>query len=179
MNPDLPLRDIHLPAPLGWWPPAPGWWLLAVIVPVALALLFWLYKRLSRKTAVKAAQQALAALRLDAALDERQKLAALSVLFRRTAVSLFPRAETANLTGEAWLAFLQRPLNDARFTEEGRLLIDAPYRREEPDAEAVKALFKLYEDWLKAVAKRHNTSAKNSEMLKNQFSIPSGESNCV
>jgi hypothetical protein len=147
-----------------------------VIVPVALALLFWLYKRLSRKTAAKAAKQALAALRLDAALDERQKLAALSVLFRRTAVSLFPRAETANLTGEAWLAFLQRPLSDTRFTAgEGRLLIDAPYRREAPDAEAVKDLFKLYEDWLKTVAKRHNTSAKNSTTLKNQSPLPSGE----
>jgi hypothetical protein len=157
----MPLRDIHLPAPPGWWPPAPGWWLLAVIVPAALALLFWLYQRLSRKTAVKAAKQTLAALRLDAALDERQKLAALSVLFRRTAVSLFPRAETANLTGEAWLVFLQRPIDDTRFTAGvGRLLLDAPYRREAPDAEVLTALFKLYEDWLQAVAKRHSAGTK-------------------
>lgn len=154
MNSDLALRDIHLPAPVGWWPLAPGWWLLAAGVPLMLALLFWLYKKFTRKTAVKAAKQSLMALRDDATLDDRQKLAALSVLFRRTAVSLFPRAETANLTGDAWLAFLQRPLKDTRFTEgAGRLLSDAPYRREAPDAGALQALFQLYEDWLKAAAK--------------------------
>lgn len=154
MNPDLPLRDIHIPAPVGWWPPAQGWWLLAICIPALLALLFWLYKRLTRQTAVKAAKRELAALRQNAALDDRQKLAALSVLFRRTAVSLFPRADTASLTGEAWLAFLQRPLQDTRFTEgAGRLLLDAPYRREAPDSETLQALFKLYEDWLKAAAK--------------------------
>jgi len=40
MNPgsELPLRDIHLPAPLSWWPPAPGWWLLLTLL-VAIALL--------------------------------------------------------------------------------------------------------------------------------------------
>ena len=22
----LPLRDLHLPETIGWWPLAPGWW---------------------------------------------------------------------------------------------------------------------------------------------------------
>jgi len=35
MSPELPLRDIHLPAEPSWWPPAPGWWLLAVVVLAA------------------------------------------------------------------------------------------------------------------------------------------------
>ncbi|MGR8932830.1 MAG: DUF4381 domain-containing protein [Gammaproteobacteria bacterium] len=155
MNPQLPLRDIHLPAPVGWWPPAPGWWLVALGMPLVLALLYWLYKRLTRQTAVQAGKRALTALKQDGALDDRQKLAELSVLFRRTAVSLFPRVDTASLTGDAWLAFLQQPLKDKRFTEgAGRLLSEAPYRREAPNADTLRALFELYEDWLKAVAKR-------------------------
>ena len=29
----LPLRDLHLPEAIGWWPLAPGWWvLLAMLV---------------------------------------------------------------------------------------------------------------------------------------------------
>ena len=30
------LRDIHLPADPSWWPPAPGWWLLALLVLAAI-----------------------------------------------------------------------------------------------------------------------------------------------
>lgn len=159
MKPDLPLRDIHLPAAIGWWPPAPGWWLLATGIALILALLYWLYKKFTRETAVKAARQAFVELKRNTRLDELHKIAALSVLFRRTAVSLFPRADTASLTGKDWLAFLQRPLQDTRFTDGvGRLLNDAPYRREAPDAETLQALFELYEDWLKAAAKMRKVS---------------------
>jgi hypothetical protein len=39
------LRDIHLPADPSWWPPAPGWWLLALIL---ITLLVWCVRRLLR-----------------------------------------------------------------------------------------------------------------------------------
>ena len=35
------LRDIHLPAAPGWWPPAIGWWLLAMVVAGVLAWMIW------------------------------------------------------------------------------------------------------------------------------------------
>ena len=59
----LPLKDIHLPEAIGWWPPAIGWWLLAVLIPLSIALLYWIYKRLTRKTAIKTAKKNLAAIK--------------------------------------------------------------------------------------------------------------------
>ena len=37
------LRDIHLPADPSWWPPAPGWWLLALMI---FGVLIWGLRRL-------------------------------------------------------------------------------------------------------------------------------------
>lgn len=36
-DPLAQLRDIHLPDPIGWWPPAPGWWIVAIL---AITLVF-------------------------------------------------------------------------------------------------------------------------------------------
>ena len=55
MDPNLPLRDIHLPAPISWWPPAPGWWLLLFGIPTLLILLAWLWRWVRRKTVRKLA----------------------------------------------------------------------------------------------------------------------------
>ncbi|HIB53861.1 MAG TPA: DUF4381 domain-containing protein [Nitrospirales bacterium] len=45
--PQLPLRDIHLPGPISWWPPAPGWWILLalLITGTMLIVLYAWYQR--------------------------------------------------------------------------------------------------------------------------------------
>lgn len=35
------MHDIQAPPPVSWWPPAPGWWVLAVLAILALAALVW------------------------------------------------------------------------------------------------------------------------------------------
>jgi len=151
----LPLKDIHLPEAIGWWPPAIGWWLLAVFIPLVIAFLYWLYKRLTSKTAIKTAKKNLAAIKHNPALDNNQKLRELSMLIRRVAISITPRTEVASLTGRQWLAFLDKSVTGAPFSEGcGQFLADAPYRNNPPSELEISQLFSLCEDWLKAQTKQ-------------------------
>lgn len=148
----LPLKDIHLPADVSWWPPAAGWWLVAILLPPILVGLAYLYKRLRWQTALKTAGKVLKAIRQDHARDSLQRLAELSVLLRRVAISVSPRSEAASLTGDGWLAYLDASMQneDAPFSRGvGRCLADAHYRRVAPADTDLEALFQLCERWLK------------------------------
>ena len=146
----LPLKDLHLPEAISWFPPAIGWWLLLILVPLLIALIYWLYKRLTRKTAVKVAKQQLRVIK-ESTKDNTYKLVQLSALLRRVAISVAPREQTASLTGQAWLAFLDSSLKEKPFsTGAGRCLIDAPYRRLALTNVEISQLISLCEDWLKA-----------------------------
>jgi hypothetical protein len=49
MPPQEPqLRDIHVPQ-VSWWPLAPGWWVLAGLVVIALLVTVWLLRRRARR----------------------------------------------------------------------------------------------------------------------------------
>ena len=154
MDPDqLPLRDIHLPEIITWWPPAMGWWILAILIPLLIMLLFLLYKKLIQRNAIKTARNMLEKIKQDMSSSDEQKLTALSILLRRTAISVFPRSEAASLTGQDWLEFLDRPLNDRPFsTGVGTILGDSRYRKKKPQLE-ISPLIRLCENWLKALKK--------------------------
>jgi hypothetical protein len=152
---ELPLRDIHLPEAISWWPPAIGWWLLAVLTPLLLGFLYWLYKRLTRKTALKTARKLLKALKNDPTLDERTKIAELSALLRRVAVSIDTRSQIAGLTGQNWLFYLDGAVKGTPFSEgPGRVFLDSHYQKSAPTELAIQEVFQLCEDWLKAQSKR-------------------------
>lgn len=156
----LPLRDIHLPPEISWWPPAIGWWILAALIPAIILLGVWIYKRITRRTAFKDAKTLLSEIRLDNQRDNNEKIKELSSLLRRAAIALGKRNECAGLTGDNWLAYLDRTLdfkNDrsAPFTQGiGRLLSDLPYRKEPPAETELNQLIDLCESWLKAQKKR-------------------------
>jgi hypothetical protein len=159
---ELSLKDIHLPEAIGWWPPAIGWWLLAVLVPLLIVFLYWIYKRLTRRTAIKTARNNLAAIRQNPALDNSKKLHELSMLIRRVAISVNPRTEAASLTGRQWLAFLDKSIKGAPFSEGcGQLLADAPYRNTRPTEQEISQLISLCEDWLKAQIKTAKRKQKS------------------
>jgi len=146
----LPLKDIHLPDPVSWWPPAPGWLLLAVLVPILIVASVYLYKQMKRRTVFKSADKMLSAIRNDKKAEPLQTLVALSVLLRRVAISTAPRTDVAGLSGSAWLAYLDSALPDAPFSQGvGRCLADSQYRQTVPADTDFEALFKLVDSWLK------------------------------
>jgi Domain of unknown function (DUF4381) len=155
----LPLRDIHLPAAINGWPPAIGWWIVAALLPLLGWLLYRFYKRVNRNTvikkALKIARKHLVSIEGDSNMGSMQKLCELSVLIRRVAISVAPRAEVAGLTGSVWLAFLDNGFKDAPFsTGVGRLLVDAPYRKTPPTETEIADLINLCQDWLKTCARQ-------------------------
>ena len=59
-DPLAELRDIHLPGPIEFWPPAPGWWFVAILLSSALlALTLWLRRRWRRNAYRRMALQEL------------------------------------------------------------------------------------------------------------------------
>ncbi len=144
----LPLRDIHIPEPISWWPPAPGWWVLAILIPLSFYLLYRLYKRLTRKTALKTAKKQFKQLQKADNLSPQEKLTQLTILLRRLAISLYPRAEVASLTGEQWLDFLDSSLPSPKFKQDiGLILTEAPYYHS-PHLAELDTLFSLCETWI-------------------------------
>ena len=49
------LADIAMPLPVPWWPPAPGWWILAAAFLAALAILATMAVRRYRRNAYRRA----------------------------------------------------------------------------------------------------------------------------
>lgn len=135
------LRDIHLPAEPSWWPPAPGWWVLAALALLALA---WLWRRHAHKRLLRRAQrrlhEELEHARAGAA-DGASQVAAVSMLLRRVAKRYAPAALA--LRDEAWLQFLDGGDASRPFSQgAGRLLLDGPYRPriDQADADALANL---------------------------------------
>jgi hypothetical protein len=155
----LPLKDIHLPLEINWWPPAYGWWLLIAGLVVVSAFVYWMYYLFTRNTTIKTAKNKLDTIRKNNGHNEFQKLCELSVLIRRVAISLSPREHVASLTGKAWLAWLDSSVKGSPFSEGvGQFLASAHYRNIPVTEQEIQQLISLCEDWLKA----QKTKSKNS-----------------
>ncbi len=153
----LPLRDIHLPTPVSWWPPAPGWWILLGLLIALVWLGLWAWKQ---RKAVKQSLKSLTQARFETLRDTyrrdrdpRRLVQEISVLLRRASMSLLPRERSAGLTGEAWLGFLDRMVDGTEFSEGvGRVLLDAPYKAH-PDFDA-EALLALCQNWIESLPEK-------------------------
>jgi len=153
----LQLRDIHLPGPPDFWPPAPGWWLLTAVALGLAAwggILLWRQMRIRRqRNRILALLERMEQSSTGAATPEF--LAQLSRLTRRLALMRFPRRDIASLTGQDWLRFLDSSGGEGQFSHgPGRVLAQGPYMRQLPDDVDSHALTSLIRHWI-----RRNTGA--------------------
>lgn len=143
---EIPLRDIHLPDPVSWWPLAPGWWIAASVLIVLLVIAALLWFRHRRLRVRRAAMRELAAIesRYREHADTHRLARDLSQLARRTALAVAPDQTTVAATGEAWSECLDA-MNESGTTDEliKTALTRAPYRPgEDFDGDAVLAAFR-------------------------------------
>jgi len=148
-DPLAALRPLHTPAPVGWWPPAPGWWVLGATVLVILGLAWWQRRRTALR---RAALNELHRLERSAP-DDTRLLIGVNRLLRRVALSCFPREQVAGLSGAAWLRFLDAQARVTGFSHgPGQVLATAPYA---PACVLERsALIALVRQWIHATCMR-------------------------
>ena len=101
------LRDIALPPEVSLWPPAPGWWIVAVAALATMAILAVAAIARHRRNAYR--REALGQL-------DTVDPGSISTVLKRTALAAWRREQVAALTGTAWLAFLDRTGRTTVFT---------------------------------------------------------------
>ncbi len=153
-NTTLALRDIHLPDSILWWPLAPGWWLIIVLV-VLIGLSFYVYKKTNYIRKLKKN------IKLELEHYHQQyhdkKNAALyiqqlSALLRRVSLQQFDDKKIAKLHGAAWLEFLDSK-SPPNITEQsafkngvGQIFLLGPYQK--IINEDLSPVYELVKQWL-------------------------------
>lgn len=165
-QPELNLRDIHLPEPVSWWPIAPGWWLLAAALLLIFVLAFIarkIYRSKQLKRDINAELETIKQ-QFQQTKNKSQLAKALSVLLRRANITYYSHSHfngesIPGLTGENWLAWLDKTHTrpDRTLTEKnikfqsdiGHVLISAPYMADDAELDFdAHTLIQLCESWL-------------------------------
>ena len=153
-KPDLPedfgnpwmsnLEEIELPESVPFTPETIGWYLLAGLLVLALLWLAWRFWKRWQADAYR--REALRELgEIEGSSPER-----LPELLKRVALAAFPRTQVAELSGDAWLGFLDRTLGTTEFSRgAGRVLPDLAY-----DSGAASAMSREERANLFALARR-------------------------
>src|SRR5687768_3474864 len=157
-DPLAQLADIHLPGEVPFWPPAPGWWMLAGVLLVSLALIvryFYLQGQTKRRmhSALHELDQVYRTWLEKSQVESESNQAGLDLLYgfnailNRVALVYYPHADVAKLTGTAWLRFLDAADQSTNFSEgPGKVLSDGTYR---PVFSAdTDALYALTRQWI-------------------------------
>jgi len=150
------LNDIVLPATVGWWPLAGGWYFLFGLLLMAFAwfayrsLRHWIGNRYRRAALL---ELQLLAQGIQTVSNRETSLRQLPVLLKRTALCAYPRSQVASLSGKDWFRFLNSKLKKPAFTESDSITLDnISYSTGDMsciDSQIAKALIDASKQWLK------------------------------
>ena len=125
------LEEIGVPDPVPFRPETAGWYLLAGVAVATLLWSVWRFYRKWRSDAYR--REGLRELsEIEGLIGEDatrpQALQSVPELLKRVALVAYPRAQVAELSGGAWLGFLDGTVGSTEFTHgAGRMLPELAY----------------------------------------------------
>lgn len=144
------LKDIHLPDAIGWWPLAPGWYAIILLLFLgSFVIIFFLKRYYVRGLARREALKVVALYQQQYQNDANDKLAAarLSEILKRTALVYFPRKNVASLQGDAWIDFLNTAVKGMDFNRVRYELLTLPYQS--TGSGDLSLLFQMAQRWIR------------------------------
>jgi hypothetical protein len=152
------LRDVHMPDPISWWPPAIGWWLIVVGLVVVVGLVLWAraHRQRTRPRRVALAQLKHVKQQYAVHSNDQWAITEVSHLLRRYALAVFSRSAVAGLSGPSWLEFLDKTGGTNQFSAgPGQSLCSGPYQAQR--AASVVDLLPLVERWIQNSSRKYVT----------------------
>jgi hypothetical protein len=153
MNPQDPLASLHPlrePMAISWWPPAPGWWLLAILLLLAIAVgiyLLWRHYKANAYRRLAQQQLTLVVLQYEQHGDSARLAGELNGLLKSTALRCYPRRNIASLSGDAWRDFLNETVSTATTPLFSQNFDQAIYSAT-PEANEVEQLLGAARTWI-------------------------------
>lgn len=151
-DPLAQLRDIHMPEAVSWWPPAIGWWIVIASAILAVGLLFYFTRKYILKNRYKKiALQKLTTIHKAAGEDKsinHERLVEMSAILRRVAMQTYGRQTISVLSGQKWLAFLDRTGNTNQFSQGAAKVLGTGLYRPDLDADFDQVRL-IIQKWIK------------------------------
>ena len=139
------ISEVIPPEAISWLPAAPAWRVLGV---VALVFLLWrVFKRVQQWWHNRYRREACRQLsRLDT--DHGAPLQAIANVLKATALAARPRAEIAQVSGGAWVEWLNAEVPDTFSKQSAEMLASTQYRKAAPEPEQLETLRSECLQWI-------------------------------
>lgn len=148
-DPVAGLIDAPLPPSISLWPETltSRITVAAVLAILVVSLLWMVHQRWLNRYR----REALAELERIAqpAIDPAELAQNLAMLVRRTALAAFPREQVAQLTGQAWLGFLDRTYGGREFSQGAGQNLELAAYQPAGSAQDQRLLIELVRRWIK------------------------------